>query len=210
MNRLFLSSSGLRSNIIVKEFLKILPKAPSETKLTHIYTAAKVQSDKLFMEKDRIAFKDLGFQITEVDIESKTREELRTILQNQDVIYMQGGNGFYLLKHLRESGLDKLIPELLDKGIIYFGTSAGTYVACPTIEMHQWKSTKDTFGLDSWDGLKLVPFLVVAHYEDKNYNDVKEGIKSTKYPVKILTDDQAILVQGDEYKLIGEGNEIIL
>jgi len=55
-----------------------------------------------------------------------------------------------------------------------------------------------------------VPFLLSAHYRPENDEVIKAGIAQAKYPVRILTDEQAILVQDDNYKLVGEGSEIML
>jgi hypothetical protein len=45
--------------------------------------------------------------------------------------------------------------------------------------------------------------------EDTEYMERhKRKISTSKYPVRILTDDQALLIQGDSVKLIGEGKEI--
>jgi dipeptidase E len=210
MKTLFLSSGGIRFPIIKRELLKILPKPPSEIKLAHIITATKVADDLAFFEKDKIALKETGFQVEEIDIADKTESELRELLKNKDIIYVQGGNGFYLLKEVWESGFDKVVKELLEKGVIYFGISAGTYIACPTIEMHEWKGVKDNhYGLTSLRAMDLVPFLISVHYNREKYREkVKEGIAHTTLLVKILTDDQALLIQDDKVTLVGEGDEV--
>jgi len=46
--------------------------------------------------------------------------------------------------------------------------------------------------------------------EEEFREDVKEGIQRSKFQVKILTDDQAILIQDGKTSLIGKGKEIIL
>lgn len=211
MSTLFLSSSGLRNPIIASEFLKTLPKPPKELKLTHIFTASKVKDDTAFVEKDRKAFQEIGFNVQELDLEDKNREILRELLKDTDIVYMQGGNGFYLLKHIRESGFDTLLPELLEKRVIYFGTSAGSYITCPTIEMHRWSNKKiDTFGITDISGLNLIPFLISVHYDQTRHDLIKDGIEHTSLPVRILTDDQALLIQEGNIKLVGAGPEVIL
>lgn len=210
MKTLFLSSGGIRFPIIKQEFLKILYKPPKEIKLAHIITAAKVAENTDYFEKDKIALQETGFQITEIDITGKTETELRGLLKDTDVIYVQGGNGFYLLKQIWDSGFDKVVNDLLEKGVIYFGISAGTYVACPTIEMHEWKGVKDNhYGLTNLQAMNLVPFLITVHYNREKYREkVKAGMAKTTLPVKMLTDDQALLIQNEKITLVGEGEEI--
>lgn len=208
MQTLLLSSSGVRSEVPRRELLKILPKEPTQTKLAHIITAAMNELDQSYFEKDRKALDEMEFQVEEVDIAGKTADELRELLSDKDVIYMQGGNPFYLLKQIRASGFDIVIKELIDRGVIYFGTSAGSYVMTPSIETGVWKRDKNTYGLTDWSGMNFVPFLIFAHYKDEHMDKIKEHMKNTKYDVRILTDDQALLVQDGKVKLLGKGNEI--
>ncbi len=146
-----------------------------------------------------------------VDIEGKSENELREILNDRDVIYVQGGNTFYLLKCVRESGFDKVVRKLLKQGTIYIGVSAGSYICCPTIEMANWKrQDKNIVGLIDLTGMNLVPFLMSVHYKPKYKDLLKAKIANTKYFVKILTDEQAILIRGNEVRLVGKGEEIKL
>ncbi len=117
-----------------------------------------------------------------------------------------------MLKSIKESGFDKVIKELISKGVIYMGSSAGSYVTCPTIEMAVWKH-QDKYGhyaVTDLSAMNLVPFLVTAHYKPEYDEFLREGIKKTKLPVKIITDEQAILIINDKVKLIGKGKEIKL
>ncbi len=116
-----------------------------------------------------------------------------------------GGNTFYLLKAIRESGFDEVIKDLVDKGVPYVGTSAGSYVACPTIERATWKHQDkyDRCGITDFTGMNLVPFLVTAHYVSEFEPKIRKGISETKYPTKILMDGQAILVQDNNYQFLG-------
>lgn len=57
--------------------------------------------------------------------------------------------------------------------------------------------------------MDLVPFLVTVHYKPEFDEILKENIPKASLPVRILTDNQALLIQGDKVELIGEGEEII-
>ncbi len=196
---------------VKEEILKILPKPASGTKIAHIITASKVETDLSYLEKENQIMSEVGLDVENIDIEGKTENELRTLLKNKDVIYVQGGNTFYLLKYVRTSGFDKVVKELVDNGIIYVGVSAGSYIACPTIEMATWKhQDRNTVGLTDFTALNLVPFLLSVHYKPEYKDILKEAISKTKYPVRILTDDQALLVSNGEIKLVGKGGEIKL
>ena len=110
MRKMYLTSGGLN------KLSGILPKPPSETKVAFIPTAADTYDDKWFVDADCKKLTDLGFQLTLIDIKNQKENELHELLKEFDVIYMTGGNSFYLLEKIYESGFDKVIKELLDKG----------------------------------------------------------------------------------------------
>lgn len=210
MKTLFLSSAGIRFPIVKNELLKIFPKPLNKLKLAHIITASKVEENPVFVKDDQDVMEERKIQVEKVDIDGNNEKELMEILGGKDVIYVNGGNGFYLLKKVYESGFDKVVKSLIKKGVVYVGVSAGTYIACPTIEMHEWKKVRDNhYGLKNLNAMNLVPFLISVHYNREKYREkVKDGMSKTKYPVKILTDDQALLIKGRNVRLVGKGNEV--
>ncbi len=208
MKTILLTSAGMN---VKEEILKILPKPVSQIKIAHIITASKIEKNLSYLEKENQDMREAGFNVENVDIEGKNENELRVLFNDKDVIYVQGGNTFYLLKHVKASGFDKVVKELIEKGVIYIGVSAGSYIACPTIEMAYWKHPdKNTVGLTDLTGLNLVPFLLSVHFDPKYAKILKQEISIAKYPVRILTDDQAILVKDNEVKFVGRGEEIKL
>jgi len=208
MKTLLLTSAGVN---VKEEILKILPEPANQIKLAHIITASKAEQNKSYVKKETDGLAEIGFQVEEIDIEGKNESDLRKLLTDKDIIYVQGGNTFYLLKYALESGFDKLVKELIEKGVIYIGVSAGSYIACPTIEMANWKhQDRNTVGLTDLTGLNLVPFLLSVHYKPDYAPILKKEVSNSKYPVKILTDEQAILVKDEIVSLVGKGEEIKL
>lgn len=208
---LILTSAGLKVETVRVDVIKLLPKPTKELKLAHIITAAKVVLDKDFINRDKKALVDTGFQVTDLDIEGKTEKDLFDLLKDFDIIYVQGGNGFYLLKQIRDSGFDKVVRKLLKQGKWYIGVSAGTYVCCPTIEMHTWKrEPENRYGLTNLKAMNLVPFLVSVHYNREKYKELLAiKIPTASHPVKILTDEQALYINNKEISLIGLKPEIL-
>lgn len=186
------------------EILKLLPKSPAETKLAHIITASNEIYPHPWRDEDKEKMIKLGIQVEDIDIKGKTENKLRSVLKNKDVIYVQGGSPYYLLKHVKDSGFDRVVKGLINKGVLYIGASAGSYIACPTIEQALWKKpNRNKYGLaGNGPAMNLVPFLIVAHYEPKFKKDVEAGIAKTQYPVRVLTDNQAILVKNGKAKLL--------
>jgi len=206
MKTLLLTSAGMQ---VKDEILKILPKPANQIKLAHIITASKVQKDTSYVDKDTDAMRKFGFSVTNVDLEGKKEKDLRDILQSFDVIYVQGGNTFYLLKWVKESGFDAVIEELIGRGKIYIGVSAGSIIAGPDIEIAGWKGfDPNEIGLKDFSGLGCVPFCIFPHYKLEHASFLKEEIAKYPYPVRILNDKQAFLVRDSEVTLVGEGEEI--
>lgn len=209
MKTLLLTSQGMQ---VKDEFLKILPKNPSEIHLAHVITASNEMRPREWLEHDKNMLIEMGIHVEDVDIQGKTIDAVRQMLNGKDVIYVQGGDPYFLLKHVKRSGFDVVVKELVNKGVLYVGVSAGTYLACPTIEQGLWKKpNRDRHGLkDNEPAMNFVPFLICVHYEQKYAEVIKKGMSNTKYPVRILTDDQALLVRDDVVIFVGKGEEIIL
>ncbi|MDA2935965.1 peptidase E [Patescibacteria group bacterium AH-259-L05] len=215
MKTLLLASSG---SFVIEQGFKILHKYKAflkpldQIKIAYVTTASDGVDDKSYIDRHKQKMLDLGYNFEEIDIEGKDEKELYEVLKNKDAVYVDGGNTFYLLKYVRESGFDKVIKDLVENGIVYIGSSAGAYIVCPTIEMSRWelpgKKIKDNYGVIDLSALNLVPFIVKAHYRPEWKNVLKKYIENTKYPVKILTNDQALLVRNSKIKLVGKGKEI--
>jgi len=206
MKILLLTSAGMN---IKEEILKILPKPADQIKVAYIITASKSEKDISYLDRDKGAMLDLGFSVEEIDIGGKNEKELKEIFKDKDIIYVQGGNTFYLLKYVKESGFGGVIKDLIERGKIYIGVSAGSIITGPTIETAGWKrADKNIVGLKDLTGLNFVPFLVFVHYEPEHSEIVKQERLACKYPVRILTDEQAFLVRDNEIKLVGNGPEV--
>ena len=203
--KLLLTSAGTN---VKDEILKILPKPPSILKLAHIITASTPELNKDYIIKDKQRMIDLGFDVEDIDIEDKNEAELRILLHDKDIICVQGGNTFHLLKHVKLSGFDKVIKDFINQGKIYIGISAGSYIACPTIEQATWKhKSSGDFGVTDFTALNLVPFLIFAHFKEEVRGLVEESVKTTRYPVVALYDTQAVLVEDGKWKIVGEGKK---
>lgn len=185
--------------------LPLLSSPPSKVSLAYIETAADpypldarpwVQYDK-----DKIA--ELGFNVSPYDIKGKTEIQLVSDLSKFDAIFMEGGSTEYLLKQVKISGFDKAILELLHKGIVYIGSSAGSCIMGKSIE-HLCEL--DHFQIqDSVDyaGIGLVPHLIVPHYGRDKYEGRHAKMKEIwGDKLTFLTDNQAIVVNGDKIEIV--------
>ena len=203
-NKLFLESF---TAYVVDDLVKFINILPKKVSIAFISTAADPYQDKWFVEKDKEALLNKGFKITDVDIKNKKEKVLYKLLVNFDLIFVSGGNAFYLLEKSLESGFDKVIKKLLRKGLIYVGSSAGSAIVGPSLEaVITLDDPKLGPNLKNYNGFGIVDFTILPHYGDPKYEGRYKKIvgdfTNSKYKVIPLTNQQAIQVVGDDYKII--------
>ena len=187
-----------------------IPK--DKMRIGHIITATK-GTGKSFNPKYKMIIEENGYQLDSFDIENKSEGEIRNFLKDKNIIQMEGGNTFYLLKIIRETGFDGILKDLINEGKVYIGTSAGSYVMCPSIVVAVWNHDAvavDRCGVTDFTALNYVPFVLRVHYKDEMREEVKERRKTLKYPLRILRDGQGILVEDNKYTFMGDGEEVKL
>ncbi|MEK7575419.1 MAG: Type 1 glutamine amidotransferase-like domain-containing protein [Patescibacteria group bacterium] len=184
----------------------------SEIQIGYVTTASKGARNfsQKVQEVIMPAIKEKGYSLKEIDIVGKSKDELRDFFKDKSIIHVEGGNTFYLLKAIRETGFDEILKELLNEGKMYIGTSAGAYVMCPTIDVADWNDeTVDRFGVSDFTALNYVPFCLRVHYTDEKEAEVRTRMKDLKYPLRILRNGQGILAENGTYTFFG-GDEVIL
>lgn len=209
--KLLLTSNGITNTSIENVFLRLLKKTARKNKVIFVTTAAYGENDNpTWLEHYRTTLRKYGInKIEDLDMKNKTEKELRKILSPSDIIFINGGNTFYLLKHIQESGFDKIISDFLNNGKIYIGVSAGSIIACPTIETALWKpADENKVNLKDFTGLGLVNFLISPHFKEKEKESIEKEMIHTKYPTVILNDQQAVLCIDGKYKIIGDGEKL--
>jgi len=206
MKKLLLASDG---GFLINEGYKLLGIATKDLNIGYVTTAKKGVTDWGYVNRHMQAMTAQGYAFEEIDIEGKTKRELSNFFDDKNVVQVEGGNTFYLLKAVKENNFGVILKELVDRGVWYVGTSAGAYLACPTIETSAWgPDVKDRYGVKDFTALNLVPFLLKVHYTDEMQKLVCRKAKSCSLPVRILRNGQGILVDGNTYRLVGEGEEV--
>ncbi|OGZ79434.1 MAG: hypothetical protein A2358_00535 [Candidatus Staskawiczbacteria bacterium RIFOXYB1_FULL_37_44] len=208
---LLLTSAGMQMK---NEIIKLLQKPAYDITVAFISTAHKIrkEQDPDYSNEDLHIMRDeMGFNVQEVDIDGKKESEVMELLKLKDIIFVAGGNTFYLLNAMRKCNFERVIRKLLKEGKVYIGASAGSIVAGKTIKTAAGFD-ENLVRLKNLKGLNLVPFDIFVHYQPEHAELIKQKIKSDRKrkKLKILTDEQAILVQGREVSLIGEGEAIVI
>lgn len=188
---------------------RILKKAEPELKnktVTYIPTASKAEKLGFFVKIGKWTLRRLGLTVDELDISSESYETAKSKLEKNDIIYVAGGNTFYLLQELKRTGADKLLADEINKGKFYIGESAGAILTAPDIsysaEMDNVEKAPD---LKDYSGLNVVDFYVVPHYKNWEMGKAAQIIidkYSESLDLKVINDKQAIFIDNDKVKIL--------
>jgi dipeptidase E len=128
------------------------------------------------------------------------------MLDDTDVIFISGGNTFFLLQEMRKSGFTELIPEYVKKGMTYVGSSAGSVVAGPDISLIKGlDDPKDAPELKDYAGLGLIDVLIFPHWGSANfqkrYMQSMNSVYGMGIKIILLTDDQYVVGNWGKYSI---------
>ena len=187
-----------------------IPK--DDMRIGYVITAALASSDISWFEEVKKKIIAAGYNFEEIDIAGKTREQILEFFKDKNIVHVEGGNTFYLLKVIRETGFAEILKQLLNSGMVYIGTSAGSYVMCPTIEVSGWKVGRNQFGLTDLTALNYVPFVLKAHYTDgaEAESVTEENLKALKHPLRILRDGELIMLDESGTRFFGDNPETVI
>lgn len=136
----------------------------------------------------------IATQYTETSLQSG--ELVPTSLDEYDLVFVSGGNVYYLAHMLHETGLDILIKQYIENNNVYMGSSAGSVILMSNLEAF---SSADDPSVVSGEqaGIGLIEYGIVPHADNAKYADIieKEYDDLTKHYSEVikLNDDQIII-----------------
>jgi len=150
----------------------------------------------------------LSPHVEPVVLEEYRNKSVIAHLENKDIIWVAGGMCGYLMYWMRRCEIDKHIENILDRGTVYIGSSAGSMVCSPTLTIGEEFPPDEEHGAGCIPGLGLVDFDIFPHYEEsmkemiqKRYNGKK--LYLLKNGEAITIDDKGIQVLGTERIVYG-------
>ncbi len=170
----------------MEKLTEFLENPPEHYNVAFVPTAADPYQDRGFVEADRKALVKAGFKVIDLDIKGKTKTRLLNELKAFNLVFVAGGNSFYLLQEAKRAGFDLAVKQLVSKGVIYVGSSAGAVIAGSDIEMVKYLDNPEKAPLlKEYKGLGLVDKLILPHYGNTKYTEgylkmLKEFPDSTK------------------------------
>lgn len=204
--KLLLTSSGLSKRLIGERLQQMVAaKTPSECKVAFIPTAANVEpysKDWLisqFGQLQRYGF----YQIDIVDI-AADGVDWRARLADADILWLSGGNTFYLLDQVRKTGFDEWL-KTHGRGKVYVGGSASTILMTPTIAIADGVD-ENVVGLKDLTGLGYVDFEINVHCDATMLEQTADYASKSKHNVYALDDLSAIAVESGKTEVLSGGS----
>jgi dipeptidase E len=207
--KLFLSSIAI-SPALAPAFIELVGKPAADIKIALIENAADgEQGEKDWVASNREEIIANGFQVDVVDLTKylKDNKGLANILLDHDVVWLGGGNTYYLRWILKATGADKIITDAAkDDKIVYGGGSAGAVVAGPTLKYLDSADPPEDAPELILDGLWLTDFVVVPHSDDPQFGPlvkvINEKLQADTFKTEFISDAQAVVVNGDDVKIV--------
>ena len=200
---MILTSSLYESIELVKKFLD---KNTESKKILFIPTAANVEEYKKYMHLTQKAFEDFGYEVENFDVSVFSEEIAKEKLSEAKIVFISGGNTFYLLQELKRKNLITYLKERIENGLLYIGESAGSVIAAPDIEYASVIDDKTVATeLDDYTGLNLVDFYIVPHFEEEPFVESSRKtveLYKDKLDLKLINNKEAILVENNNFTIL--------
>ena len=183
----------------------IEPELAGKT-VTYIPTAGIAEETEGMIEDETNTLESLGLTVEALDVSTASYESIVSTLTKNDIIFVGGGNTFYLLQELRRSGADKILIQEVNKGKLYIGESAGAIIACPDIGYCVgMDSPEKAPELSDYSGLGLVDFYIVPHIGNEEMGQASEKAVeeyNSRLDLEVITDKQVIQVEDKSYRTL--------
>lgn len=213
--KFLLTSAGIRNTSIHNALVDLLGKPIAESSALCIPTAVyaipggaglawRFFSGQATTPMCELGWKSMGvLELTALP--SIDEERWVPMVQETDVLLVNGGDPLYLCYWMRQSGLADLLPSLR---AVYVGLSAGSMVTAPNIGEDFVRWTPPTGGNET---LGLVDFAMFPHLDhemlpDNSMADAERWAVGLSVPAYAIDDQTAIKVVDDTVEVISEGH----
>jgi dipeptidase E len=208
--KLYLSSYRIP---IPEALLKLLNKDPEFVKVAIIpnakdYYATRARNVKIRETTEYLKLHKLNGEVVDLQNYDNNPEELREKLSNFQLLWVSGGNTFCLRYQMKHSGLELILPDMLKRGLVYAGESAGACVIGNTLHGHETVDDPEFAEEVIWEGLNILSNFILPHTDNPMFSDdIKAAREMHKDDPTVLelADNQAYVVDGISTQVL-QGN----
>jgi dipeptidase E len=143
------------------------------------------------------------------DADQEYDETLIEELKACDGLFLSGGNTFYFLKNLQKRNLIPIIQNMVEKGKLLIGLSAGSIMMSKTIKIADYID-ENNVDLQTVDALDLIDFEFMPHWDvqQPRLEELLEYSFINQNTIYTCYDGDGIVIQGDSIEFLGKVNEI--
>jgi dipeptidase E len=215
--RFLLTSAGIKNTSIHDALEDLLGKPIAESSALCIPTAsyaipggAGLAWKFITGREPRTPMCELGWMSLGVleltALPSIDEEDWVPLVQETDVLLVNGGDPLYLCYWMRQSGLADLLPSLRET--VYVGLSAGSMVMAPSIGEDFVRWTPPTGGHETLGmvGFSIFPHLNHEDLPDNSMANAERWAAGLGVPGYAIDDETAIKVIDGTVEVISEGH----
>ncbi len=214
--KFLLTSAGIKNKSLVKALTDLVGKPANEISVIFIPTAANtVEGDKDWLIDNLNDLKREYKSVDILDIAGVPQKIWQPRMESSDLICFGGGNEQYLAKVMRESGVDKVLPELL-KTRVYMGISAGSMVVGQFLSYDLIKIVypEEVFE-ELAKPLAYVDCLFIPHLNSEYFTQVRKEIlekhkADLNFPVYACDDNSGLKIVDGKIEVVSEGEYLVL
>lgn len=211
--KLILASQGFTTPEITQRVAELVGKPAADINVAIIneaYTSLGAGvDDRWLVDELRLLADAMGGTISFVNLRAYDAAEVEKRLDFSDIIYIVGGKQAVLPQLFAQTDFDDVLRRAAEHKVI-MGTSAGANVLGRQITdedywLNQYGTAEPHVSLSS---LKFVDFNILPHFERADHpNRTRERLipllKNHPFVLYGLTDEQAVIVDGDDVSFVG-------
>jgi len=201
---LLLSSRALANDEMTSLFLSFTNGCKQIAILTTAAMVYKEKNRNTVLLTNRL--QEMGFQVAFIDVAVDDPSKLRAA----DLLIINGGNPYYLLHHLKQSGADKILTHQIKQRYPVMGISAGLLVLLQNLSIIDWLTPEmNTINLIDKKCLGLIKEVILPHYDrfviegkisSKRVNDFENQLQK---PLLRLGEYQALYLKDGIREIVG-------
>ena len=206
--KVILGSCGLSVEPIIKTCEELIGKSRKDANVAIINEAIKGEfgDHRWFVNELRHLSDTIGGNMEFVDIQAHPLDYVEQRIAEADFVYCFGGNTDYLANTFIHTGFDKILPKILAEKV-WVGSSAGSCVLCHK-ESEEIQKTVYKEKREAEHFMDIIPIIFLPHlhgFYEFGEREVENASKLTDLPVYALSDEAAIIINGnDPLKVIGK------
>ncbi|HYF62235.1 MAG TPA: Type 1 glutamine amidotransferase-like domain-containing protein [Herpetosiphonaceae bacterium] len=203
--KLFLYSAAVMTDHQRTRLCRLVGKDPDALTIASIVNAVDViDGSDAWIGSSTASLPAHHAHITPVDLRrwGTNRAGLYEHLAGHDVIWVSGGNTYYLRWMMHQTGVDTIIRDLVAQGVVYAGWSAGAIMAGPTLRFFEPVEDMGVVPQVFYDGLALTDAVPIPHMDLDEFTagmtEAQRHLTQAGFTTVPLNEDQTLVIDGDQ------------